>query len=323
MRFFRSGMAALLVSGAALALPPAALAQQTAAIHMIHGQGHGGTTDALARILANEWTQRRSQNVVVESRPGAATSLAAGLVAKAKPDGQTLLFTASGHAANPFLLGKLPYDTAKDFHAIGLIASTPYVLVVNPELPVSTPAELAEYLKTHQDEASVAVTSIGSAQHISAALYRAQSGVDMVFIPYKGSADQLSDVIAGRVPVAFDNIVAIGPQIKAGAVRALALTSKERSPLFPDIPTLAESGYPDFDIVGWFGALVPADTPPATIQDYGNFIRDLKEDPAVVDKITTLGATVVPGGADEAEAFVQAELKKTGQLIRDLNITLN
>lgn len=324
MRYFRSKMAVVAVSALMFASPlPVGAQQAPDTIHMIHGQANGGTTDALARILASEWRQRLGTNIVVESRPGAATSLAAGLVAKAKPDGATVLFTASGHSANPFLFRNLPYDTAKDFKAIGLIATTPYVLVINPDVPVDSPRALAAYLADNQDKASVAITSIGSAQHMAAALYREQSQVDMVFIPYKGSADQMSDLISGRVPVAFDNIVAIAPQIRAGKVKALALTSRERSDIFPEIPTLEESGYSDFNIVGWFGALAPAATPPSLIQEYGGFIRDVKTDPAVIAKITELGATVVPGGAEEADAFVQTELKNTGALIKRLDIRID
>jgi tripartite-type tricarboxylate transporter receptor subunit TctC len=143
-----------------------------------------------------------------------------------------------------------------------------------------------------------------------------------VFVPYKGSAGQLSDLITGRVPVAFDNIVAIASQIRAGTIKPLAVTSKTRSPLFPDIPTLEESGYADFDIVGWFGALVTADTPESIVAAYGKATKDMKEDPEFIEQIKTLGADIMPGGSEEAEAFVQAELKKTGALIKDLKISL-
>lgn len=322
MTTLRRKLITVLLGSIVLIQPLVASGQPADVIRLIHGQGTGGTTDALARLLGNQWSERLGKNVIVESRPGAATSLAAAMVAKAPADGKTVLFTASGHTANPFLLTNLPYDTAKDFRGVGLVASTPYVLVVTPSLPVSTPKELAEYLKKHQDQASVGVTSIGSAQHISAALFRKMTGVDMVFIPYKGSSGQISDLISGRVPVAFDNIVAIASQIKAGTIKPLALTSKERSPLFPDIPTLAESGYPDFDIVGWFGALVSSDTPEAIVKAYGSATKEMKEDPEFIAQVKNLGASIMPGGSEEAEAFVQAELKKTGALIKELNISL-
>jgi len=263
------------------------------------------------------------KNVIVESRPGAATSLAAAIVAKAAPDGNTLLFTASGHTANPFLLKDLPFDTEKDFVGVGLVASTPYVLVASPVLPVSSVQELLAYLKAHPDQTSVAVTSIGSAQHVSAALFRKMSGIDMTFIPYKGSASQIADVVTGRVPVAFDNIVAIASQIRAGNLKPLALTSKERSAIFPQIPTLDESGFRGFDIVGWFGALAPSGVPRSVLASYGNAVMEMKNDAAFVEKIHALGATVIPGGHREAQAYVQNALKKTGDLIKDLDIRLD
>lgn len=302
--------------------PVVVVAQTPETVHLIHGQGTGGTTDALARMLGNEWGKRLNKNVVVESRPGAATSLAASLVHKAAPDGKTLLFTASGFTANPFLLKELPYDSEKDFVGVGLVAATPYVLVVTPNLPVSTAQELVEYLKKHPEQSTVAVTSIGSAQHISAALFRKMSGVDMVFVPYKGSAGQIADVATGRVPVAFDNVVAIASQIKAGTVKPIAVTTRERSEMFPDIPTLHESGYPDFNIVGWFGALAPSGVPASVVETYGNSVKQIKEDPEFGERVRALGATVIPGGHAEAHDFIQEDLKKTGELIRDLNISL-
>lgn len=321
--FYRRVIAGTLITSAALALPLTVGAQSTDTLRMVHGQGTGGTTDALARIMANNWSKSLGKDIVVESKPGAATSLAAALVAKAPADGKSVLFTASGHTANPFLLSDLPYDTAKDFRAVGLVASTPYVLVATASLPVSTPKELIEYLKKNPEQATVGITSIGSAQHVSAALFRKMSGVDMIFVPYKGSAGQLTDLISGRVPIAFDNIVAVSNQIKAGVIKPLAVTSSQRSALFPDIPTLAESGYEGFEIVGWFGALVRAGTPEEVVQSYDRVTRQMKQDPEFQAQIKTLGADVMPGGSEEAETFVQAELKKTGALIKELGITLN
>lgn len=305
--------ACLMVAGAHAAEP----------IHLTHGQGTGGTTDALARLLGTEWSTRLNRNVVVESRPGAATSLAASLVAKAPPDGRNVLFTASGHSANPYLLPTLPYDTARDFRAVTMVASTPYVLVTTATLPVNNVAELVAYLKKQNGSTSVAVTSIGSAQHISAALFKKMAGVDIEFIPYKGSAAQASDVISGRVPVAFDNVVAIASQIRAGTLKPLAVTSRQRSFLFPDVPTLAESGYPDFEIVGWFGALVARATPDEIVQSYSDATVQAKQDPAFIAKVQQLGADIMPGDSNDAEAFVQADLKKMEVMIRDLGISLN
>src|SRR5690606_9911226 len=161
-------------------------------IHLIHGQAPGGTTDAMARLLANEWSKRMGVDVVVETRPGGGTTIAAGVVARAPADGKTVLFTGSGHSSNPFLIPHLSFDTARDFKAVGLVAATPYLLVTTPSLPVSNVAELLAYLKAHPDRATVAITSIGSSPHIAGALFRKQSGVDMELVAYKGSSAQVS-----------------------------------------------------------------------------------------------------------------------------------
>ena len=292
------------------------------AIQMIHGQAPGGTTDAMARLLAHEWNTRLKRDVVVHSRPGGGTTIAAAAVARAPADGKTVLFTGSGHSANAFLIPNLSFDTAKDFKAVGLVGATPYLLVTTPSLPVSNVAELVAYLKKNPDKASMAITSIGSSPHIAGALFRKMAGVQIELVPYKGSSAQVTDVVSGRVAVAFDNIALMGPHLKANTLKPLAVTSKERSPLYPDIPTLAESGFPDFDIVGWFGALVPVGTPDSVIATYNAPILAMKQDKAFLDKISTMGASVIPGGSAEAEKFIQDDIKKMGVLIKDLGIKL-
>jgi tripartite-type tricarboxylate transporter receptor subunit TctC len=292
------------------------------AIQMIHGQAPGGTTDAMARVLANEWSTRLKREVVVHSRPGGGTTIAAAAVARAPADGKTVLFTGSGHSANAFLIPNLTFDTAKDFKAVGLVGATPYLLVTTASLPVSNVAELVSYLKQNPDKASMAITSIGSSPHIAGALFRKMAGVQVELVAYKGSSAQLTDVISGRVPVAFDNIALMGPHLKAKTLKPIAVTSKERSPLYPDIPTLAESGFSDFDIVGWFGALVPVNTPESVVAAYGNPVLAMKQDKAFLDKLQSMGASVIPGGHVEAEAFIQNDIRKMGVLIKELGIKL-
>ena len=299
-----------------------AVAQDNSPIHLIHGQAPGGATDAMARLLANEWGKRIGLNVVVETRPGAGTTIAAAAVARAPADGKTVLFTGSGHSANPFLIPNLSFDTAKDFKAVGLVAATPYLLVTTASLPVSNVAELLAYLKKNPDKATVAITSIGSSPHIAAALFRKMSGVNMELVPYKGSSAQLGDVISGRVPVAFDNIALMGPHLKAKSLTPLAVTSKERSPLYPDIPTLAESGFPDFDIVGWFGALVVVNVPDSIVETYSAPMLAMKQDKEFLASIEKLGASLIPGGHREAEKFIQNDIKKMGAMIKELGIKL-
>lgn len=291
-------------------------------IVMIHGQAPGGTTDAMARLLAHEWSTRMNREVVVQTKPGAGTTIAAAAVARAPADGKTVLFTGSGHSANPFLIPNLTFDTAKDFKAVGLVGATPYLLVATAELPVSNVAELIAYLKKNPDKAIMAVTSIGSSPHIAGAQFRKLSGIPIELVPYKGSSAQLPDVISGRVPIAFDNIALMGPHLKAKTLKPLAVTSQERSPLYPDIPTLAESGFPDFDIVGWFGALVPVKTPDSIVAAYNKPIVAMKQDKKFLASLQALGAAVIPGGNVEAEKFIQDDIKKMGAMIKDLDIKL-
>ncbi|MFC3337538.1 Bug family tripartite tricarboxylate transporter substrate binding protein [Paracandidimonas soli] len=291
-------------------------------IHLIHGQAPGGTTDAMARLLAQELTKRLNVDVVVETRPGAGTTLAAAAVARAPADGQTVLFTGSGHSVNASLIPNLTFDTAKDFKAIGMVAATPYLLLTTPSMPVSNVKELVSYLKQNPDKATVAVTSIGSSPHIAGALFRQKSGVEMELVPYKGSSAQVADVISGRVPVAFDNIALMGPHLEAKTLKPLAVTSQKRSPMYPDIPTMEESGFPDFDIVGWFGALVPTKTPDDVVAVFNQVVLEMKKDPAFIAQVQKLGATIMPGGSAEAEEFVQNDIKKMTAMVKELGITL-
>lgn len=292
-------------------------------IRLIHGQAAGGTTDAMARLLANELAKRLEVDVVVETRPGAGTTIAAAAVARAPADGQVVLFTGSGHSVNASLIPNLTFDTAKDFRAIGLVAATPYLLLTTPTVPVSNVKELLAYLKENPDKATVAVTSIGSSPHIAGALFRKQSGVEMELVPYKGSSAQVTDVISGRVPVAFDNIALMGPHLEAKTLKPLAVTSRERSPVYPDIPTMHESGFENFDIVGWFGALVPIDTPDNVVDIFDKVVIEMKKDPVFIEQVQKLGATIMPGGAAEAEAFVQNDIKKMAVMVQELGIKPN
>lgn len=318
MNFGRLFAAGLLVVAGWSGVPAAA----QDVIQMVHGQAPGGTTDAMARVLAHEWSTRLKREVVVHSRPGGGTTIAAAAVARAPADGKTVLFTGSGHSANAFLIPNLTFDTAKDFRAVGLVGATPYLLVTTASLPVANVAELVSYLKQNPGKATMAITSIGSSPHIAGALFRKLAGVQIELVPYKGSSAQLTDVISGRVPVAFDNIALMGPHLKAKTLKPLAVTSRERSPLYPDIPTLAESGFPDFDIVGWFGALVPVSAPDAVVATYGNAVFAMKQDKAFLDKLQSMGASVIPGGHIEAETFIQNDIRKMGVLIKELGIKL-
>ena len=298
-----------------------ALAQST--LTLVIGQAPGGTTDVLARMLAEALGARLARPVIVEAKAGAGGSIAAGAVARAKPDGNTLLFTASAHSTNPSLIPNLPFDTAVDFTAVGLIAATPYLLVTTASLPPASVPELVKYVQANPAQGTVAVTSLGSSPHIAAALFRKMSQARLELVAYKGSSAALPDVVSGRVPIAFDNIALMAPYIADGRLKPLAITSKTRSRAYPNVPTMIESGYPDFDIIGWFGVMAPAATPAAMLDAYGKAIVEVKADPNFVARVEKLGGQIVPGDRKDAEAFVQADIRRMRAMIKDLAITAN
>ena len=221
-----------------------------------------GTTDILARAAAQKLTEAFGQSVVVDNRPGAAGNIGADLVAKSAPDGYTLLMgTVGTHAINPSLYSKMPYDHVKDFVPVVLVAGVPNVLVVNPALPVNSVADLIKLAKDKPGQINFASSGSGTSIHLSGELFKTMAGVDITHVPYKGSSPALVDLIGGQVQIMFDNLPSALPQIKAGKLRAIAVTSLKRAPVLPDVPTISESGLPGFEASSWFGVLAPAGTP--------------------------------------------------------------
>ena len=222
----------------------------------------GGTTDILARAVAQRLTETLGQPVVVDNRPGAGGNIGAELVAKAAPDGYTLLMgTVGTHAINASLYAKMPYDHVRDFAPVILVAGVPNVLVINPALPVNSVQELIAYGKANPGKLNFASSGNGTSIHLSAELFKTMTGVQMAHVPYKGSAPALVDLMGGQVQLMFDNLPSALPQIKAGKLKALAVTSAQRSSALPDVPTVIESGLPGFEASSWFGLLAPAGTP--------------------------------------------------------------
>src|SRR4030095_4088305 len=222
----------------------------------------GGATDILARAVAQKLTETWGQSVVVDNRPGAGGNIGTELVAKAAPDGYTLeMGTVGTHAINASLYAKIPFDHVKDIAAVILVAGVPNVLVVNPSVPVNSVQELIAYTKANPGKLNFASSGAGTSIHLSGELFKVMAGVKMTHVPYKGSAPALQDLLGGQVQLMFDNLPPSLPQIKAGKLRALAVTSLARAPALPDVPTLSESGLPGFDASSWFGILAPAGTP--------------------------------------------------------------
>ena len=223
----------------------------------------GGTTDILARTIAEKLTPALGKPVIVENNPGAGGSVGATQTAKAAPDGYTIMGgTISTHAINASLYKKLPYDPVMDFVPITLIARVPNLLVVNPEVPAKNVKELIALLKANPGKYTFASSGNGTSQHLSGELFKSMAGVDMQHIPYKGSPPALQDVVGGQVTMTFDNITTAWPLAKAGKLRPLAVTTAKRSPIAPDVPTLAESGLAGYEVGSWIGVFAPAGSPP-------------------------------------------------------------
>jgi len=277
----------------------------------------GGTTDILARTVAEKLAPVLGQPVVIENKPGAGGGVGAEFTAKAAPDGYTIMGgTISTHAINASLYNKLPYDPVKDFVAITLIARVPNMLVVNPAIPASNVKELIALLKANPGKYSFASSGNGTSQHLSGELFKSMAGLEMQHIPYKGSPPALQDVMGGQVAMTFDNITTAWPLAKAGKLRALAVTTATRSAIAPDVPTLAESGLPGFEVGSWQGVFAPAGTPPEIVKRLNVEIVKILNLPDVKEKLTGLGAEPVGNSSEEFSAMVKAEVVKWADVVK-------
>jgi len=280
----------------------------------------GGFNDTLARTLAQHLGQAWKQAVVVDNRPGGGTTVGTGLVAKAPADGYTLLIVSFAFAVNPSLYASLPYDSVKDFTAVVLAAGTPNLLVVNPSLPVRSVPELVQLAKTRPGGLNYASAGNGSSNHLSMELFKSLAGVDMVHVPYKGSVPAVTDLIGGQVDVMFDNVPNVLQHVKAGKLRALAVSSGQRSPFLPQLPTVAESGVPAFDVSVWFGVVVPTGTPTTVVSRLNAEINRILKLPDVVELFH--GQGVEPRGGTPAEfaSFLRAQTMAWSKVVKDSGV---
>ena len=277
----------------------------------------GGTTDILARTIGEKLSVALGQPVIIDNRPGAGGGVGAELAAKSAPDGYTLVGgTISTHAINASLYSKLPYDPVKDFAPITLIARLPNMLVINPRIPANNVRELIALMKAKPGTFSFASSGNGTSQHLSGELFRSMAGVEMQHIPYKGSPPALQDVVAGQVSMTFDNITTAWPLAKGGQLRALAVTTAKRSPVAPDVPTLAEAGLTGYEIGSWQGVFAPAGTPPEIIRRLNTEIVKIINMPDVRDKLLGLGAEPVGDTPEEFAALVRTEVVKWADVVK-------
>jgi tripartite-type tricarboxylate transporter receptor subunit TctC len=277
----------------------------------------GGPLDTTGRALAQKLGEAWGQSVVVDNRPGAGGNIGADLVAKSAPDGYMVVMGAlSTHAVNPSLYPSMPYDAVRDFAPITLVAVTPNVLVVNPSLPVHSVAELVAYAKANPNKLSFGSGSNGSAGHLAGELFKVDTGADIVHVPYKGAAPAMQALLAGDTQFMFDNLASSMPQVKAGKLRALAVTTAKRSALVPELPTIAEAGLAGFDISTWFGLLAPAGTPPDVIAKWNADVVKILKSPEMRERLAAQGAEAAPTTPAEFAAFIAAEVRKYAKIVK-------
>jgi tripartite-type tricarboxylate transporter receptor subunit TctC len=313
--------AVLVVVSSGLAAPARAQAQDypSRPIRLIVAFTAGGTTDFVARLLAERIRSSLGQPVVVENRPGANGAIGAEYVAKSEADGYTLFFTTVGAVAiNPALRSNLAYDPVKDFAPVGLAVFNSTMLVVNAATPINTARELAALAKEKQ--VAIGITGLGAISHLGLELFQAAAGVKFQAVPYRGAAQAVTDLVGEQIDGLFGDVPTIIRQVQAGNLKALAATSKQRSDIFPDVPTFVEQGFADTVANQWAGTLAPANTPPAVIAKLHAAFDGALNDPQVRAKLKAAGVTPSPSTPEEFSRYLKEEIARWGKLIREKGI---
>ena len=280
----------------------------------------GGGTDVVARIVQQRLQAALGQPIVIDNKGGAGGSLGTDIVAKSAPDGYTVLFTLSSHTINPAIFPKLPFDTIKDFEPVGLVASLPQLLAANMAVPVRTVADVVAQAKAAPDKFSFASVGNGSPGHLAGELMVLRTGAPMAHIPYRGGGPAVTDVMGGQVPLLWVSIPAAAAQVKAGKLRALAVSTTKRSPAFPDVPTMQEAGVADFEVDSWYAMLVPAKTPRPIIDRLNKALNTVLAEPAIRAQLIEQGADAVGGTPEALGKVIAAEVPKWVKLAKDANI---
>lgn len=316
----------VLVGISGMAVSMVALAQASSypsrPVRLVVPYAPGGSTDQVARIVGRRAEDLLKQSILIDNRPGANTILGTDFVARSKADGYTLILATNPHTSNPSLYAKVPYDAKKDFSAVIYLGDTPNVIAVNQKVGVKTLKALLEMAKANPGKLDYATAGLGSAQHLSGEMLSMQSGVKLQHIPYKGGGPAGVDVIAGQVPILISGIAAAMPFITAGSLVPLAVTSAARSATLPDVPTVAELGFPGFESNYWFAVLAPKGTPKAVIDELNRVFNAVIQTPAVRQQLAGLGVDVVGGTVPQADAFLQDDARKLSALIKATGIKL-
>ena len=310
------------VIAVAFAFPLLALAQEypSRPIRFIVPYPPGGGTDVVARILQEALAAELGQPVIIDNRGGAAGNLGTDIAAKAPPDGYTVLFTLSSHTINPKLYDKLPFDVERDFVPISVVALIPQILVAHPLVPANTVRELIALAKANPGKLNYASVGTGSPGHIAGELFKLKTGVDIVHVPYKGGGPAVVDTIGGQVQLLFVSMPAAWQYVKAGKLKAIAVTSAKRSIAAPDVPTVAESGIPDYVVDSWYGALVPAKTSPSVVTRLNAAFAKVLDNPRIKERLLAQGAEAAPSTPADFDRRIKEELAKWEMVIRAARI---
>lgn len=318
----RLGLAGLMTSLAAVLAPCSVLAQEypSRVIRFIAPIPPGGSTDVLARDVAGRLQERLGQPVIVENRPGGAGSLGTAQVARAAPDGYTMLLVNSSHSINPHVYSNLTFDAIKDLVPVVLMAQLRMAVVVNSSSPVKTLQELVALAKSRPGELSYASSGNGGAGHLAGELFLQQTGTRMIHVPYRGSAPAVMDAISGQVPVLVADLPVLGPHLESGKLRALGITANKRSPAAPTVPTMAESGVPGMDISIWVGIMMPAGTPEPIVRRMNREVVEILKEPEMSAKIASRGFELVASTPEEFGKVIKADYDLYGKVVRTANI---
>ena len=313
---------ALLLAVLALtALPAMAQQYPSKPIVLVVPFAPGGTSELISRLVAQKLTERLGQQVVVENRPGAAGNIAMEQVARAAPDGYTLILGHIGTlAVNPAMFPKLPYDAIKDFAPVSLIAAVPNIVTVNPAVPAKTLKEFLDLARAKPGSINYGSAGNGSAGHLAMEYLKRIAKADMVHVPYKGTGPMLTDLLAGQTQATFTGSSPLIPHIKSGKLRALAVGSAVRIPSLPEVPTVAESGFTGFETSQWYGIIAPAKTPPAIIQKLSVEIAQVMKQPDVIARLSGDGTVMIGSTPNEFAAYISKEMKRWGEVVHDANI---
>lgn len=290
--------------------------QATRPVRLLVTYPPGGATDISARLIAPRLSDNLGQQLIVDNRPGASGMIATALLVRAAPDGHTMLVVDTAHGANPALNDKMAYDTVKDISGVSLLMRVPMLFLVNPAFPPQTLKELIALAKANPGKYNYGSAGLGSTMYLLAELFKASAGIDLVHVAYKGGGPALAEVMGGQIPITFLSTAASMPQVKAGRVRAIAISGRERSPVAPDVPTAAESGLPGFEFYLWQAVLAPAGMPPAVMARLSKAVTSTLTHADTKERFVGLGAEVTSTTPQQADAYIRKEVERWIQTLK-------